>query len=63
MENKKLYKMLYRFGKPILGHSCFKYLKMIFLTNYAYKNGFSNNCVKCFVYFENLFWDINVSNI
>ena len=33
--------MLYRFGKPVLGHLCFKYLKMIYSTNYDLKTGFS----------------------
>ena len=32
---KKLYKMLYIFEKLVTGHLCFKYLKMIFSTNYA----------------------------
>ena len=42
---KQLYKMLYIFGKPILGHLCFKYLKMIFSTNYALKTGFSKGLI------------------
>ena len=29
--------MLYSFGKTLLGHLCFKYLKMIISTNYALK--------------------------
>ena len=39
---KQLYKMLYIFGKPILGHLCFKYLKLIFSTNYVLKPVFPN---------------------
>ena len=29
--------MLYIFGKTVLGHLCFKYLKMIISSNYALK--------------------------
>ena len=29
------------FGKPVMKHLYFKYLKMIISTNYALKNGFS----------------------
>ena len=37
---KQLNKTHYIFGKPILGHLYFKYLKMIISTNYALKTGF-----------------------
>ena len=37
--------MLYIFGKPILGHLCFKYLKMIFSINHALKTGFSKGLI------------------
>ena len=37
--------MLYIFGKPILGHLCFKNLKIIFSTNYALKTGFSKGLI------------------
>ena len=42
---KQLYKMLFIFGKPILGHLCFKYLKMIFSTNYALKPVFPKTLI------------------
>ncbi len=42
---KTLYKMLYIFGKPIPGHLCFKYFKMIFSTNYALKTGFYKDLI------------------
>ena len=37
--------MLYIFGKPILGHLCFKNLNIIFSTNYALKTGFSKGLI------------------
>ncbi len=37
--------MLYIFGKPTLGLLCFKYLKMIFSTNYALKISFSKDLI------------------
>ena len=29
-KKKQLYKMLNIFGKPVMGHLCFKYLKWLF---------------------------------
>ncbi len=37
--------MLHIFGKPIVGHLCFKYSKMIILTNYALKTRFSKGLI------------------
>ena len=45
-KKKQLYKMLYIFGKPVLGHLCFKYLKMIISSIYASKNRFSKALFK-----------------
>ena len=33
------------FGKPVLGHLCLKYLKMIISINYALKTGFSKDLI------------------
>ena len=37
--------MPYIFGKPVMGHLCFKYLEMILSTNYALKTGFSKGFI------------------
>ena len=37
--------MLFIFGKPVMGHLCFKYLKMIISTNYVLKTGFSKGLI------------------
>ena len=37
--------MLYSFGKTVLGHLCFKYLKMIISTNCALKPFFSKGLI------------------
>ena len=37
--------MLYILGKAVLGHLCFKYLKIIFSTNYSLKTGFSKGLI------------------
>ncbi len=44
-KKKQLYKMLCMSGKPILGHLCFKYLKIINAKNYALKTGFSKGLI------------------
>ncbi len=36
------------FLKPVLGHQCFKYLKMIIPTNYALKTGFVFFCFRSY---------------
>ena len=37
--------MFYIFGKPVLVHLCFKYLKMIILTNYVLQTGFCEGLI------------------
>ena len=53
---KQLYKMLYIFGKPILGHLCFKYSVVMYNYRILFKgkpNYYRNYIIMLFISFQN----------